>query len=117
MVCDSPSIDEADSQKIDADKPLQLEYGFRMDDVKGVQNLTSKPGYNSFLLYPNPEYKPFDEEIKYYKSDYLTINVIFNQFSLFIYLIKLYFFCRVLIWIVLVRNLMWLFRLVISIVM
>lgn len=74
MVCDSPVIN-ADESKLDADRPMHLEYGFRMDDVKSVQNLTSQLGYNSFLLYPNPIYEPFNEEVKYYKSDYLTINV------------------------------------------
>lgn len=73
MICDSPVI-EADEAKLDADKPMHLEYGFRMDDVKGVQNLTNQLGYNSFLLYPNPVYERFSEEVKYYKSDYLTIN-------------------------------------------
>lgn len=74
MICDSPVI-EADESKLDADKPMHLEYGFRMDNVSGVQNLTAQHGYNSFLLYPNPIYEPFSEEVKYYKSDYLTINV------------------------------------------
>lgn len=74
MVCDSPPI-EADEVKLDAEKPAQLLYGFRMDDVKGVQNLTTQGGHNPFLLYPNPIYEPFSEEVKYYKSDYLTINV------------------------------------------
>ncbi|XP_026681797.1 plexin A3-like, partial [Diaphorina citri] len=27
-----------------------------------------------YFLFPNPIYEPFSEEIKYYKSDYLTIN-------------------------------------------
>lgn len=74
MICDSPVI-EADDAKIDAEKPMELEYGFRMDNVSGVQNLTLQRGYNSFLLFPNPIYEPFSEDVKYYKSDYLTINV------------------------------------------
>lgn len=73
MICDSPVI-EADDSKLDAEKPMQLEYGFRMDNVSGVQNLTLQHNYNSFLLYPNPIYEPFSEDVKYYKSDYLTIN-------------------------------------------
>lgn len=74
MVCDSPVI-EADSAKLDADLPMELEYGFRMDNVSGVQNLTMTKGFSSFLLYPNPVFIPFDKEVKYYKSDYLNINV------------------------------------------
>ncbi|XP_022901683.1 plexin-A2 [Onthophagus taurus] len=75
MTCFSPDID-ADSKTLNADAPLQLEYGFRMDNVLGVQNLTSTAnGFASFLLYPNPHFEPFDKErVKYYKSEYLNIN-------------------------------------------
>lgn len=76
MVCMSPVIDEVEDGDLDADKPLKLEYGFRMDNVTAVQNLTkSKKEFNPFLLYPNPIFQPFDKEVKYYKSDYLNINV------------------------------------------
>ncbi|XP_030756374.1 plexin-A4 [Sitophilus oryzae] len=74
MVCNSPVIDEVDESKLDADNPLKLEYGFRMDNVTGVQNLTLNKDFNPFLLYPNPTFYPFDKEVKYYKSDYLNIN-------------------------------------------
>ena len=73
MACPSPNI--IAQEPLDAEHPLSLQYGFRMDNVTGVQNLSVKEGYSSFLLYPNPVYEPFDEEVKYYKSDYLTINV------------------------------------------
>ncbi|XP_043256480.1 plexin-A4 [Colletes gigas] len=73
MVCKSPTIEVPDDVVLDGEKPLPLEYGFRMDNVTGVQNL-SQSGFNSFLLYPNPIYEQFGEEIKYYKSEYLTIN-------------------------------------------
>ncbi|XP_035717435.1 plexin-A4-like isoform X1 [Vespa mandarinia] len=73
MICKSPTIEVPENVMLDAEKPHPLEYGFRMDNVTGVQNLTQH-GFNSFLLYPNPIYDVFDEEVKYYKSDYLTIN-------------------------------------------
>jgi plexin A len=73
MACPSPNI--VVPEPLDAEHPLLLQYGFRMDNVTGVQNLSVKEGYSYFLLYPNPVYEPFDEEVKYYKSDYLTINV------------------------------------------
>jgi plexin A len=73
MACPSPNI--VVQEPLDAEHPLPLQYGFRMDNVTGVQNLSIKEGYSFFLLYPNPVYEPFDEEVKYYKSDYLTINV------------------------------------------
>lgn len=72
MECDSPVID-ADSDKLDADDPAKLEFGFMMDDVTGVQNLSAK-GQQKFELFPNPWYAPFEEDIKYFKSEYLTIN-------------------------------------------
>jgi len=54
-----------------------------MDNVMGVRNLTEKRGpkgeelFPEFHLFPNPIYESF-EEIKFYKSDYLTINVSFQ---------------------------------------
>lgn len=72
MVCSSPVID-ADNGSLDADKPVLLEYGFLMDNVAGVQNLSQKLN-NHFELYPNPVYLAFEENVKYYKSVYLTIN-------------------------------------------
>ncbi|XP_017783638.1 PREDICTED: plexin A3 [Nicrophorus vespilloides] len=74
MTCDSPII-EVEELKLDADSPLPLEYGFRMDNVSGVQNLTLNNNFNPFLLYPNPVFDPFEKDkVKYYKSDYLNIN-------------------------------------------
>lgn len=73
MECRSPTIEIPDNVILDAEHPLPLEYGFRMDNVTGVQNL-SQNGFQHFLLYPNPIYDMFDEDVKYYKSDYLTIN-------------------------------------------
>jgi plexin A len=71
MLCDSPVID-ADNTALDADHPMQLEYGFQMDDVLGVKNLSTS--LRHFELYPNPVYMAFEENVKYYKSEYLTIN-------------------------------------------
>ncbi|KAL1398190.1 hypothetical protein pipiens_002420 [Culex pipiens pipiens] len=62
----NPSIDYSD-------EPLQLEYGFIMDDVKSVKNLSAKLG-SRFELYPNPVYYPFEEKLKHFNSEYLTIN-------------------------------------------
>lgn len=75
MQCASPQIQVLNDVIIDPDQPLTLLYGFTMDNVSGVQNLSVKQGYPPFSLYPNPIYEPFDEEVKHYKSDYLTINV------------------------------------------
>ena len=59
--------------------PVELHYGFFMDDVPSVQDLTRRDynPFQKFMMYPNPVYYGFSEDdgIKYYKSDYLTINV------------------------------------------
>lgn len=73
MECASPIIDIDNRIIIEAEKPLLLEYGFLMDNVLRVQNL-SKMHNNHFELYPNPEYFVFEERVKYFKSEYLTIN-------------------------------------------
>lgn len=72
MACESPVIDA--DQVLDPDRPLQLEYGFQMDDVVEVQNLSRRGGHNAFELYPNPVYLSFEENLKFFKSEYLTIN-------------------------------------------
>lgn len=84
MICDSPII-EVDESKLDADNPLHLEYGFRMDNVSGVQNLTMNSNFKPFLLYPNPVFEKFDKEVKYYKSDYLNVNVRIFIFKFYTY--------------------------------
>ncbi|KAJ1526203.1 hypothetical protein ONE63_009362 [Megalurothrips usitatus] len=73
MACDSPSVTLREGTVIDAEFPLKLQFGFKMDDVAGVRNLT-RFSFSAFHLYPNPVYEKFEEDPKYYKSDYLTIN-------------------------------------------
>ena len=58
----------------DFSEPLALDYGFIMDDVESLRNLTASANFTKFLLYPDPVYEKFNEEVKYYKSDYLNIN-------------------------------------------
>ncbi|XP_044766008.1 plexin-A4 [Coccinella septempunctata] len=72
MICGSPIIEV--EEDLDADKPLELEFGFRMDNVTGVQNLTMTNNFSPFLLFPNPVFTEFDKAVKYYKSEYLNIN-------------------------------------------
>ena len=73
MECRSPSVPVL-GQQISPEEPLSLDYGFLMDDVPSVRNLSHSPHFPKFVLYPDPVYEKFDEEVKYYKSDYLTIN-------------------------------------------
>lgn len=74
MECRSPAVPPAMGVPISPEDPLALEYGFVMDDVASVANLSRLPGFLPFLLYPDPVYDKFDDQVKYYKSDYLTIN-------------------------------------------
>lgn len=73
MICKSPEID-VPPNVLDAENPLKLEYGFRMDNVAKVQNLT-QAGLHPFLLYPDPVYEVFDVEVKHYKVSFLAILV------------------------------------------
>ena len=83
MKCKSPQVPFQKLSRLFSDTesgdPIELHYGFIMDDVKSVQSLTSKPydRFPKFLMYPDPFYLNFSEPggVKYYKSDYLTINV------------------------------------------
>lgn len=81
MKCKSPPVPEdkiAHRFGEDGD-PIELDYGFIMDNVPSVQGLTKRKDnpFQKFMMYPNPVYHSFPEidGIKYYKSDYLTINV------------------------------------------
>jgi len=82
MKCKSPRVPLDKLSHLFSDSegdPLELHYGFIMDDVPSVQALTSRTQdrFPKFLMFPNPLYLNFSEPegIKYYKSDYLTINV------------------------------------------
>lgn len=73
MICDSPTVETSADDMLEAENPQKLEYGFLMDHVLQVQNLSAKH-QNYYELYPNPVYYNFEERVKYYKSEYLTIN-------------------------------------------
>ena len=76
MYCSSPKIDVPVTwRNLDNPDPIRVDFGFNMDNVKRVQNL-SRVLNSQVLIYPDPEFELFREEngIKYYKSDYLTLN-------------------------------------------
>lgn len=76
MFCLSPKIESPVTwRSIDNPEPIRVDFGFNMDNVKRVQNL-SNVLKSHVLIYPDPEFEPFNEPdaIKYYKSDYLTLN-------------------------------------------
>ena len=62
------------------DKPLALSYGFIMDDVESVKNLTAIQDTRVFILYPDPHFYPFDDGIRSVfqikkHDNLLTVNV------------------------------------------
>ena len=76
MFCLSPTIDTPVTwRSTDNPEPHRLDFGFIMDNVKRVQNL-SRVLKSYVHIYPDPEFDVFQEPdgIKYYKSDYLTLN-------------------------------------------
>lgn len=80
MFCQSPYVASLDNRKWmnrENPEPIRLDYGFIMDNVARVQNLSSQLKVSKFVyFYPDPEFSKFDDPngIKLYKSDYLTLN-------------------------------------------
>uniref|UniRef100_A0A8D8LSB8 Plexin-A4 n=1 Tax=Cacopsylla melanoneura TaxID=428564 RepID=A0A8D8LSB8_9HEMI len=72
LECTAPSINDI-KVRLTEEFPVQLEYGFIMDDVSSVKNLSSKLN-NSYLLYPNPEYILGTIEIKQEKIESLIFK-------------------------------------------
>lgn len=66
--CISPKID-LEEFVLDADDPMKLNIEFRLDGWSGTPQTETK-----LNLYPNPVYYSFQEDVKYFMSEYLTIN-------------------------------------------
>ncbi|XP_065214000.1 plexin-A1-like [Planococcus citri] len=68
MNCVTPDILDIDSSSINQiSNPISLNYGFVMDNVANVQNISMNPSNNKFkklMLYPNPTFESSNEEIK-----------------------------------------------------
>ena len=76
MTCMSPSI-SATGYKINPDKPIPVPFGFIMDDVVHLRNLSVLGNKQQFHFFPDPEFDKFENDVKYFqpKNEYLTINV------------------------------------------
>ena len=82
MHCQSPSVStltNAAWKNRETPEPKRLDYGFIMDNVARVQNLSRqlKGSPSQYVyFYPDPEFIPFqdDGQVKLYKSDYLTLD-------------------------------------------
>ncbi len=80
MLCNSPSIASGYYAHYSEppDNPITVNYGFIMDNVLSLRNITTQNGQSRiFSFYSDPVLLPFEEEYKYYqpKNEYLTINV------------------------------------------
>ncbi|XP_065211359.1 plexin-2-like [Planococcus citri] len=67
MLCLTPDILDIDSSSFNKSNPIRLNYGFVMDNVAYVQNISVNTTNNNFkrlMLYPNPTFKSSYEEIK-----------------------------------------------------
>jgi len=82
MVCRTPDLRSADVvRNISTSKHLAvLHYGFLMDDVQSVVDMSSTQLTAGYFLdvYPDPEFERFVDGVKQMfqpRNDYLTINV------------------------------------------
>ncbi|XP_065210840.1 plexin-A4-like [Planococcus citri] len=67
LICLTPDISDIDSSSFNKNNPIRLNYGFVMDNVAHVQNIsmnTSHKNFTRLMLYPNPTFKSSNEEIK-----------------------------------------------------
>jgi len=82
MVCRSPNVSpglrmrtDTTSVQQDPGDYAQVSYGFIMDHVQELRNLTATTD-RVFRIYADPIFEPFDEGVMYFqtKNEYLTIN-------------------------------------------
>lgn len=97
MRCETPAV-PIERLHFTRQEYIELDYGFIMDNVHSVRSLTiprigggirDHPPFPKFRMYRLPDFHEFSESdrIKYYRGEYLTINVIiFIEFVSFIYL-------------------------------
>ncbi|OQV23962.1 Plexin-A1 [Hypsibius exemplaris] len=79
MQCRSPAAKVASAAFPDGrgvDRPVELEWGFRMDGVGSLKNLSRMPRFKKFELFPDPIIYNFSDPsgVKYHKSEYLFID-------------------------------------------
>ena len=83
MVCRSPNVSpglqmrtEISTEPQDPEDFAQVSYGFIMDNVEELRNLTAT-SERVFKIYADPILHPFEDGVSYFqpKNDYLTINV------------------------------------------
>ena len=81
MFCWTPNVSPrrarrfAEEVTTSSEQLLTVTFGFVMDGVKTVKNMSGTLGH--FKVYPDPEFERFPDGVKNFQSqsDYLTINV------------------------------------------
>lgn len=94
MYCTSPSLvsqvpvgltEPVVEEDISSDA-LLLYYGFLMDGVQMLQNISLTGVGGAMLIFPDPTFEPFEggsKQFFYSKNEYLTINV--SQLYIYLY--------------------------------
>lgn len=108
MRCETPAV-PLEHLHFTRQEFIELDYGFIMDNVQSVRSLTTQRSQNNrgqpfpkFRMYRLPDFHEFSEpdRIKYYRGEYLTINVgvflsaIHSPFELLIFFFGFYFSSR-----------------------
>lgn len=81
MECTVPSLQsriDSAGMNLTETSPLEVHYGFTLDGVMTLKNISHEPNFGPLLLYPNPQLNNFpgDEQTKQYtEKDLLVINV------------------------------------------
>lgn len=73
MTCTSPSLEISEVVN-----PVALHYGFLMDNVRSLLNISGNGLRGTMLVYPDPTFDKFDSGVKqffYSKNEHLVLNV------------------------------------------
>lgn len=83
LECIVPAVDFGD-EPISVTSPKEVQYGFIMDGVSQLKNLSDSPQFRPLLYFPDPIVRPFSEEKntkKYVKGDRLVIEGQFRSIN------------------------------------
>lgn len=72
MRCPAPDVS---TWKLDISKPIRMHYGFVMDGVTELLNISQEAGFQPLIYYPNPKVLPFSSVKRYVKGEPLSIKV------------------------------------------
>ncbi|XP_064605454.1 plexin-A2-like isoform X2 [Liolophura sinensis] len=73
--CSTPSLATA-AEISNISRPKRIAYGFEMDNVEDLRNLSSSEEYGVFIIFPDPSFDAFKEGMMVHRknNEYLTIN-------------------------------------------